>query len=157
LAKKQKFSVALLITPLIALLALVAYGMTRTKQRRINWKVIEGTDYAELVPYMKAQAIHESKNYTSGLFKANNNAFGMGRPKKRKTLDNRKGNYIVEGQVMANFDSPTDSAKDLLLWFDYNRFPKSVNSLEQYVTNLKGLGYFTDTVTNYYKALKKYV
>lgn len=131
-------------------------------------KAFAGTKYEALIPYVIAQAKHETGNFTSAAYRQNNNLFGMGRPSSRSTLDNRdrdnrtNGPLITEGQVMANFDSVSDSAKDLMLWFDMFRqepFPTEVSSAWEYAAALKNRNpsYYTDSIENYSKGLGSWI
>lgn len=70
---------------------------------------------------MVAQMMHESKNFTSNVFKTDNNPMGMKIPRNRETLVAGPGKTKAPGKngdigAYARFDSLSDAAKDLLLW-----------------------------------------
>ena len=101
-------------------------------------------------------ARHESGNYSSELFDKNLNAFGMGVPSKRRFLGQPSA-LIVEGQPMAKYNSIEQSAADLLELFKFNRFPTDLKSVTQFAGELKADGYYTDSVENYTRALKRFL
>lgn len=134
-------------------------GKSTIEPSKAITRAYKGTRYEALTPYVIAQAKHETGGFNTKLsepFDQNNNMFGMQRPYKRNTTDNRKGNLITEGKTMANYNTLDDSAVDLILWkdmFKKNPFPTKVNSAHEYAQALKDRGYYTDSVFNYSKAL----
>jgi hypothetical protein len=107
--------------------------------------------YRALLPYMVAQAKLETGNFRSRVFRENKNYFGMKMPKVRPTKAIGDGLLSPEGNYYANFRSEADSIADLLLWFDYTKFPTSVTDSSQYVSELKRRGYFGSSETAYLK------
>jgi flagellum-specific peptidoglycan hydrolase FlgJ len=105
-------------------------------------------DRSSLLPYIEAQAIHETGNYSSPLSIRQNNLFGM------NVARNRPFNgFPVAGSVYAGYNSRKDSIDDLILWMDYTKFPLKVSDSLQYVTELKKRGYFTDSIQNYLRGV----
>jgi flagellum-specific peptidoglycan hydrolase FlgJ len=103
---------------------------------------------SSLLPYIEAQAIHETGNYSSPLSIRQNNLFGMNVPKYRPFAG-----FPVAGSVYAGYDSKEDSINDLLLWMDYTKFPEKVSDSLEYVTELRKRGYFTDSIQNYLRGV----
>lgn len=104
-------------------------------------------------------AKHESGQFTSRLFLQQRNAFGMGtatKGRKERQLG-RVGDLVVEGQRMQEYDSVEQSTRDLLDLLDYNRFPTDLKTVDQFAQELRNDGYYTDSVTNYTRALKRFL
>lgn len=80
----------------------------------------------------------------------------MGIPSKRKFLG-KPSTLIVEGQPMAKYNSIQQSTLDLLELFKYNNFPTNLKSVNQFAGELKADGYYTDTVSNYSRALRSFL
>lgn len=113
--------------------------------------VILFSKYRALMPYIIAQAKLESGNFTSKVFKTDNNYFGMKLPVKRPTVAAGPGLLSPEGNHYAHYDSESDSVTDLLLWMEYTKFPVSVDSAETYTRELKSRNYFGSSETSYLK------
>lgn len=94
------------------------------------------------MPYIVAQAKLESGNFTSRVFKLNNNYFGMKMPKVRPTTASSPGLLSPEGNNYAYYNSESDSVADLLLWMDYTKFPTRVANAMDYTRELKSRKYF---------------
>lgn len=107
--------------------------------------------YRALYPYIVAQGKLESGNFSSRVFKTNNNYFGMKLPTKRPTTAIGAGLMSPEGNNYANYSSESDSVQDLLLWMDYTKFPLAVEDSNQYVTELKKRNYFGSSAEAYLK------
>lgn len=126
------------------------------RNSRAILSVVQPTKYSKYGPWIVAMARHESGNFTSELFEKNLNAFGMGIPKKRKFLG-QPSTLIVEGQPMAKYNSIQQSTLDLLELFKFNNFPTNLKSVNQFAGELKADGYYTDTVSNYSRALRSFL
>ncbi|MEQ9219284.1 MAG: hypothetical protein RLO17_14640 [Cyclobacteriaceae bacterium] len=100
----------------------------------------------------------ESGDYTNTLTKEANNIFSMGYPTVRPSAN--IGSYVLdnagpdEPKKFSKYKSYDQAIKDLLLWFDYNNFPKDIATLESFVHGLKDHGYFKINVDQYVKAMK---
>lgn len=109
--------------------------------------------YRALFPYIVAQAKVETGNFTSNVFLKNKNYFGMKLPKVRPTLA-QPGLMSPEGNNYAAYGSESDSVVDLLMWFDYTKFPIAVESVEEYSKELKNRAYYGVAESSYTKNLK---
>jgi len=100
---------------------------------------------------VEAIAKHETGNYTSRVYKENNNLFGMKNPKRRQTTS--KGadynNYAI-------YDNIDDSVEDFILWFKFHKAQIS-EDLEQTVRFMKDKGYFEDSFENYFNGTKRWL
>jgi hypothetical protein len=136
---------------LVGLLMLyVIFRRTKSPSRSVE-EVFRGTEYENLVPFIIAQAKHETGNFTSNLFRNHNNMFGMKVPVKRKSFRNGETE-----SGFSTFESTTDSARDFLEYLRSVNFPKNVDSF-QYVAALKNRRYFEDTFGNYLKGVQSWV
>jgi flagellum-specific peptidoglycan hydrolase FlgJ len=118
--------------------------------------VIRHSEYGTYADYIFAQARHESANFTSAVYKKNNNPFGMKVPTHRPFLGTA-GTKAPDGGVYASYVSDLEAWKDLLKWFRYNHFPTDLKSVDAYVSQLKAEGYFTDGEKTYLAAVKKWM
>lgn len=139
---------------LIALLVKMLLRM-QTKASAIN-QAFKNTEYAGLIPLIVAMAKHETGNFASKLYMDGRNMFGMKMPSRRPTVA-RPLRKASDGGVYAGYSSDYNSAKDLLLWMQYTKFPAMVSTPESFATALKERGYYTDTLENYSKALRRWL
>lgn len=109
---------------------------------RQNWT---GNKRLSLLPYIEAQARHETGNYKSLGSLQRNNLFGMKTPQSRSFVGQRGSNP----DAYMSYSSRKQSVQDLLLWMDAKRFPLSVTGSSQYVSELAKRGYFTAPVFEY--------
>jgi flagellum-specific peptidoglycan hydrolase FlgJ len=109
-----------------------------------------------------AQSRVESSNYSSNVFKQNNNAFGM------KVPSVRKSPYILgagtkapssEGATpYARYASVEDSARDIVHWLQYNHANYSqLTTADSYATYLKNKGYYGATLASYAAGIGTYL
>lgn len=112
--------------------------------------------YRNLFPYIVAQAKHETGNFLSNVFLQNKNYFGMKLARVRPTVAINGGLNAPKNEgttPYANYKTESDSVVDLLLWFDYTKFPEKVSSSEEYVRELKKRSYFSANEQAYLKAI----
>jgi flagellum-specific peptidoglycan hydrolase FlgJ len=117
-------------------------------------KVVETLpDYNEETRlYITAQAMHETGNFTSELFKEHNNAFGMMFPRIRETTAVKPTE-----QNFASYNNIEDSIKDVSIWQEYNKMPETFLDSDMFVKWLKDKGYFTDKLSTYTNAVRKHL
>ena len=145
---------------LIALGLFRPKGFSKSPENQIR-QAVKGTRYSPLLPLIVAQAKHETGNFSSNIFREANNAFGMGVPAFRKSL--RNGSFTnKKGEVFSKYETVFDSAKDLLLWFDSQKFPvvnPSGNTLDvfEYAAALRNRRYYTDSFENYVNGLRRWL
>ncbi len=113
--------------------------------------------YSKYSKWIDAMARHESKNFKSGLATQYNNIFGMGFPYDRPASNVGKTAEQVEGQYMSAYKNYDQAIKDLIMWFDYKKFPTNIATVESFVHALKEKGYFTDSVSNYTNGLIRWM
>jgi hypothetical protein len=105
---------------------------------------------------MVAQAKHETGNFTSSVFKTNNNCFGYKYFKGSK-YQLQKGKLSPEGNSYAAYANIEDSTTEVAKWI-LRHVPdnKNIFKPEDYAIALKDAGYFGDTVENYAHGLKEF-
>lgn len=97
-----------------------------------------------------AQAAFETANFTSKIYRENNNPFGMKLPVKRRTT--AKG----EKNGYAFYESVADAVRDFYLWYDYMKLPENFIDVETYVNAINFKGYFESDVNLYKNGVQKY-
>lgn len=117
--------------------------------------------YRALLPYMVAQAKHETANFTSAVYRTENNMFGM---KNGSVISPGEsvGRVSPEGNTYAHYETDFNSLEDLVRWFDLKGMPLNVDDAEGYakaVTDRGYLGYNPSplAVINYAKGIKRWL
>lgn len=112
-----------------------------------NWM---GNRRLSLLPYIEAQARHETGNYNSRLARDQKNLFGMKKPTNRAFVGSKDSQ-----NVYMSYDSYRQSVEDLLLWMQSTNFPTTVSGSAQYVNELKKRRYFEDNIQTYTKGINQ--
>lgn len=82
----------------------------------------------------------------------------MTSPSKRPSVGYRSDVYEGNNTIpMQGYRNDTQAIKDLTLWMDYTKFPKTVASADEYARELKRRGYYTSSESDYAKALKSWM
>jgi len=111
-----------------------------------------------LADFLVQQTKHETANYTSRVFKENNNVCGYKHTDVSIYIDKtRSGRKSPEGNNYAAYKNIEDSARELADWIGRRRasFDRAVTHL-QYATALKTNGFYTDSIENYVAGLIHY-
>lgn len=114
------------------------------------------TKFEKYTDWAFAIAQFETANFTSRIFKENRNAFGMTVPKVRPFLGS-SSDIFHEGLAVAKYSSTYQSAKDFIEYLKYFNYPTNINTIEEFVKTMKAKGYFSDSLDNYLKGVKKYL
>jgi uncharacterized FlgJ-related protein len=105
-----------------------------------------------------AQAAHESGDFSSPLALLHNNYFGMMHPGRGKLTTSLGGKGYAEGRYgYAHYKSIEDSAIDLMLWLEFNKFARDIRSADKYCILLKQHHYYEAPVKVYSTNLKRYL
>lgn len=142
----------LLISGLIALYFLIV----KPKGAQAIRQVINGSDWANLLPFIIAQSKVETANFTSRVYRENNNLFGMKVAVKRPFLGSI-GTPASDGGNYSYYPNDVVSVRDYVEWLRYTNFPRVVASASQFVSEMKKRGYFTANETEYLKALQSWL
>jgi hypothetical protein len=122
---------------------------------------IRGRVPDKAIPWIVAQSAHETGVWKSNVFKKLNNGFGMLHPRQRKTTSIGPGSrqpQIEGGGNYATYNNLSDSAKDLLLYFDARKINwDEIDNATEYVAWLKSKGYFGADQTQYTNAVLKFI
>jgi hypothetical protein len=153
--KKQSIYWKRLLVLLVGLLVLLRVFRATNSPKKAIEEAFQGSKYSKLVPYILAQAKHETGNFTSFIYLRTNNMFGMGIPGSRNSL--RSGKFISrDGREYSKFKSVLDSAKDFRLYLENQNFPVPLTEAG-YVWELKNRGYFEDSYNNYLKGVRSWL
>jgi len=141
----------LVVTPL--------YLWNNNKSNPINQLVILLSKWRNLRRYLIAQAKLESANFTSNLYRKNNNVMGMGHATKGRAASQLGINSGIghEGMTMQKYRNDTQSIRDMFDWYRFTRFPSRVRDPEQYVAELKKRGYFSLSESAYLNRLREWL
>ena len=156
--KKRKSVITLLGFPLLPaflVLLIIIYLVSKfqkkvtTQDKIINTLTANGLNPITAI-FAFCQAAHETGNFTSPLFLANNNCFGMKMPVIRPTTADK------ESLGYAHYKSIEDSAKDFYLYYKYVNLPSGLQTLNQYVTGLYNKGYFEAPLQEYINGVQHF-
>lgn len=103
---------------------------------------------------IEAQARHESGNYTSPLYRRNNNMFGM-RHARGSRAATQLG-YEVETDKYRVYRSSRESIRDMIDWLqnqNFPVFPDTVKGALDYAAELRRRGFYTAPLGEYEKNL----
>lgn len=127
-------------------------------QQRIQYLQAQGLSKNN-AKLLVAQSLHETGNYTSRLFREQNNAYGMKVPRQRKVKVKLTSNQNTNKEYL-HYETVNDSDADFLDYARYNGLIIPLLSAdltpEIYVQFLKQRGYFEDTTDNYLRGVKFY-
>jgi len=151
-AASRIFLIGLLLVSALILLAKKTKMLTKSAAIKA---VFLTSRYALISSYIERLAILESGNYTSRIYKEDNNFTGMGiasiRPQKIKGIDE-----IGEGgRPVAIYSNDVQCAEDLLAWFKYHNAPTSFSSDRAFISYLKSKNYFATELETYLSAYSK--
>lgn len=109
-----------------------------------------------LASLMVAQAKHETGNFTSSVFKNNNNAFGY-KYYKGSLYQIGKGKTSPELDSYGNFNTPEDSAKEVADWLGRRKADfEKISTPAEYGHLLKKYKYYGADENLYITALKNF-
>jgi uncharacterized FlgJ-related protein len=97
----------------------------------------------EMGKILLAQAAFETGNFTSEIFKDNNNMFGMKLPKQRKTT------AIGEKHGHATYNSIEENIEDMRLYFNAKKISPTFNTVDSYINKIREKNYFESDPDEY--------
>lgn len=136
---------------------------------RIYQQAIEGTDFNPGLPpslalLVVAQAKHETGNFSSDIFKNQNNAFGYGYVPGSVYQLAQPGTVSPGQGQTAKYRSVEDSTREIIDWIyrrvKENIFPVNLATVITpllYAELLKKASYYTDTVSHYADGLRRWL
>jgi len=130
-------------------------------QRIYNTAVSMGVSNT-LANLIVAQARHETADFTSPIFRENNNAFGYTYVSGAKYQLPTGGRIADNGKATARYANIEDSTREMVAWLQRRqkegKFKLSdLTTPEAYAAALKGSGYYGDTESRYLTAIKKWL
>jgi len=103
---------------------------------------------SEQAKLIVAQAAHETNNFSSRIFRENNNLFGM-KVSSRKIATSEKNGHAVYSNI-------SDSVKDYKAYYTARNYNKTYSSVDAFVQALKGKNYFEAPIDQYTKGMKHF-
>jgi hypothetical protein len=153
---KSSNGLAHLLTVLVILLLFIRSPKKKALRMRnpIAYKVYDLLLKAGFVPdtakYITAQSAFETGNFSSVIFKEQNNLFGMKLPKIRKT--------VADGEARGHavYNSVEDSVTDYRLYWNNFKHPEIFADLQGFTSLLKAAKYFEANIQHYTKGTEFY-
>jgi uncharacterized FlgJ-related protein len=131
-----------------------------TRRKKMNIISKYGTDlyflliqqgfWPDTAKMITAQAAHETGNFTSTIFRLNNNPFGMKLPESRRTT------AIGERSGHALYSSMESAAQDYWLYYTNRKYPLVWKDVDNFIETLKANYYFEADIEIYKKAVKHF-
>ena len=112
--------------------------------------LIEQGFYPETAEMIVAQAAHESGNFTSDIYRFQNNPLGM------KLAVQRRTTATGEARGHAVYMSVKSAVEDYWLYYLARQYPLFWLNIDTFVRALKAKGYFKADVEVYLKAVKSF-
>lgn len=103
---------------------------------------------SEQAKLVVSQAAHETNNFSSRIFKQNNNLFGM-KVSSRKIATSEKNGHAVYSNI-------EDSVKDYKAYYTARNYNKAYTSVESFAEALKSKNYFEAPINEYIKGMKHF-
>ena len=142
---------------ILLLLLIPAVAIARSRNRKdSNYDVIADSEYAPYAAWIVAQARHESANFSSYVYRTDNNPFGI-KWYSDKVSMGTKGVKASDGGNYTHFENDTVAFKALLAWLRRHKIPTNLTTVDQYAQALRDEGYYTDSVSNYASALRRWL
>lgn len=107
--------------------------------------------WPETAKMITAQAAHESANFTSKIFRYNNNPFGMKLPETRFTC------ATGENFGHAVYENLEGAAYDYFLYYKARKYPPTWENIDVFIEALKNNNYFEASLEVYKGAVKKFL
>jgi len=148
--KSSKFLIVFLVVFLAGtLLAFTTFNLSNSGRIR---KIVKRSRWKNLANLIVAQAKHETGNFTSRIFKNQNNAFGMKHASKRIQLGTQIGN-----QTYRTYKSIEQSTKDLLLLYDWNNMDPSIDNANDFAQELKNNCHYEAPAAEYARGMDRFL
>jgi len=155
--------IGLMILLLVAL-PIAVIAMTTRNRKRKNYDIVAGTEYAPYADWIVAQARHESADFTSKVYRADNNPFGLKWYSDDVSMGTR-GTQASDGGYYTHFLNDQIAFLAYLDWIRRNKhaglvtgpLPTNLKTVDEFAQALRDRKYYTDSVYNYATALKRWL
>jgi len=131
--------------------AVTPANLPSTFQNQLN-QALSNTEFYHLRNFWLAVSKMETGGFTSDLYLKYNNPWGMKAPSQRKNK--------VAGQTgngWAIYNNTFDAAQDIVLWMRARRFNPAQTSLEDFIAEMKRVGYFEEPYSQYLNLVKSWI
>lgn len=122
-----------------------------TIDETLVYKAINNANPAIEPLFLLSIAAHETGEFSSNVFKNNNNLFGMRHPSQRQTLS------LGDKNGYAYYSSLEDSVKDFMLWIESRNLRTDYDDISDLIRDMKDNSYFEDSFSNYNNACVKFL
>lgn len=129
------------------LIALVVSLRKKSKFGLLAIAYVLVSPYRNLLRYIKAQAQLESANFTSNVYKVDNNMFGM--KVNSREYETPGIPSPEDGIPYAHYRNDFDSLRDFIAYLKQTSFPTSVSGTEEYAAEMKKRYKYGPTAMNY--------
>lgn len=137
--------------------------MKNKKQAVVYQAFINAGFSIDLAKLLTAQSAFETANFTSKLFKTQNNLNGMKEAKLRDTTDIDEGYILAEAGVQkadsvgySEYHSINEAALDMRKYWLSFKLPEYFDSVKDFCAALKNKGYFEASLSGYTIGVKYY-
>jgi len=149
-ARSSKFLTLFILVFLAG--TLLAFRMISRRPEAQIRRIFRRSKYSKMIPLIIAQAKHETANFTSNIFRTQNNAFSIKHAFKRKDQPG-----FDEGKAHRSYKNVKDSARDLLDLFEWNNFNPNLTNAMSYAMALKADHYYEATADSYAKGINSWL
>jgi hypothetical protein len=123
---------------------------------------LNNAGYGSLFQYWRAVALFETGGFGSGLVRDTFNMWGMGVPTVRQSARvTGFPDYIAKdagnNRKFSVYSTMADAVRDIILYSNARKMPKSFDNYAQFVNFLKSKGYFEISAVDYFNRSKKYL
>jgi len=122
-----------------------------SKAREVFFLLMSRGFAPRMAMYITAQAGHETGDFTSRIFKENNNCFGMKKAYVRKTM------ATGEQYGHATYKDLKSCIEDFYLYYNSFKYLKQYESLKAYVSAIKKRGYFEASESEYLAGCERFM
>jgi len=127
-------------------------NLPTTFEQEVN-QAFSNTEFYHLRKFWLAVSKMETGGYSSSLYLKYNNPWGMKFPTSRRNK--------VSGQTgsapWAVYANTFDAAQDIILWMRARRFNPAQSSLEDFIAEMKRVGYFEEPYEQYLNLVKAWM
>lgn len=128
-------------------------------ERIIFYELLENEVDSSMARIIVAIAKHESRSFSSSLFRETHNLFGMTWPPKRPTLATGRKIFLDHGNVrrFCTFRSTAEATHDMVLYLKHWGYPLDIKSPEKMVRLMKSKRYFEASEKLYLRAVQTHL
>jgi len=153
-----------LLILLLAALPVAVIAMNSRNRKSKNYDIVAGTEYANYADWVVAQARHESADFTSKVYRTDNNPFGLKWYSDKVSMGTR-GLQASDGGYYTHFKNDQVAFRAYVEWLRRNKhagivtgpLPTDLTTVYEFAKALHDRKYYTDSVSNYATALQRWL